>query len=133
MDSVEHVPKDFARPKSQNLGTYDKRAKFGCDQCKKRFSSKRYLKHYFLTHESKPNLNDGYKCDKCGKDISSKGNLKKHMLTNESNSDLRKPFKCKCNKGFPNKSNLKLHILTHESNPDLKKAFKCGECNIKLI
>ena len=63
------------------------KAKFKCDQCKRSFSYKGFLKHHLLCH-TKPK--DMSRCSICIKEFRFKQSLKLHLNPHEGEKD----FKC---------------------------------------
>jgi DNA-directed RNA polymerase subunit RPC12/RpoP len=101
----------------------DKKKKYECHKCEKKFSSKilleKHLKRKYPCDET------DNKCKKCGKTFATKGSLKRHH-------ELRcSSFTCKvCNAQFQNKLKYDSHLKTcvmeeiHEMKIKIDEIFK---------
>ena len=95
---------------------------FQCNQCKKSFSRKSYLRIHTRMHNGKK----PYECKVCEKSFNYPGELVKHTRIHTG----VKPYKCEvCEKGFKQIGSLIKHTRTHSDN----RPFKCNECNKSFI
>ncbi|KRT80078.1 zinc finger protein [Oryctes borbonicus] len=80
---------------------------YSCNDCQKKFSTKREMKNHKRTHAGKP-----FTCDFCQKGFSRTSHLIRHRRVHTG----ERPFNCKeCGKSFARQDKLKLHVRSsHE-------------------
>ena len=99
--------------------THKETRKFQCYECDKSFSTKKYLHYHENTHKE----TNQFQCKECGKVSSSPGNLRKHINTIHKRI---KKFQCnECGKEFCQRSDFTRHQnAVHKA----LKPFKCEQC-----
>ncbi|XP_031629669.1 zinc finger protein 502-like [Contarinia nasturtii] len=99
---------------------YCKEKKFKCNECDKKFFSRKALITHLRTLKEKK-----FKCKLCGKTFKQMGELTIHTRSHTN----ERPFKCTiCNKSYKTSSMRAAHMDSHISG----KTFECTQCDKKL-